>query len=420
MKKIAYVISLALISTVTATNFPLPGGLGSINRGIGFLLITLWLLSVTLSWRLPRLKTFHLTSLAYLSWNALSLLWSYDVTFTLIRLQALIQAIILTVVLKDLWSSRPALHAAMQAYILGGYVSVASTAWDYVQDVRIGDGWEVRYAAGGFNANDLGSILALGIPIAWWLASEGRRGSRTLALLNLIYPFAAIFGIVLSASRGPLLVSVPGILLIVSSFRRVGTKQRLFLCVIAAIGLAGASRLDLEGQLNRLSTIQKSITDDGMNERRGLWLAALDVFMDHPFRGIGFGAFPAVAGAYGFKLDEMFTPVVHNTFLSILSEAGLVGLALLLTILVLVARDIAGHPSPRYLAPGVLLLSWAIASSSLTLEYRPLTWIIFSLITVSYDTLGQTRAAPPVAGFETSARHPRARWPARTFGGPSR
>jgi hypothetical protein len=78
---------------------------------------------------------------------------------------------------------------------LGAYVAIGSTVATYLAS---GDSGASRFAATGFNENDLGLILALGIPAAWYLATFENKGKtlRMLTIVNYAYIPAATLGIV--------------------------------------------------------------------------------------------------------------------------------------------------------------------------------------------------------------------------------
>jgi O-antigen ligase len=74
--------------------------------------------------------------------------------------------------------------------------------------------------------------------------------------------------------------------------------------------------------------------DEAVNERFTYYQSALQIFFQHPFIGVGFGGWPISHGLEDVSLHP------HNIFLEILSETGLIGMALFLLMLVTVFRDI--------------------------------------------------------------------------------
>jgi O-antigen ligase len=111
-----------------------------------------------------------------------------------------------------------------------------------------------------------------------------------------------------------------------------------------------------------------------MRARMQLWAAALDVFFDHPWTGIGMHNFVLAYGCYlpiATSIDPRITPWPHNLFLEILAECGVIGgAAMLFLIGCIVRRGMAAcrsRPTPSQRAVlaglfGVVLLAFVEAS----------------------------------------------------------
>src|SRR5205823_736208 len=110
----------------------------------------------------------------------------------------------------------------MLAYCLGALVAIAQVAYNFSAGVEYYDASTVstvreftrlnhsRYAVSGFDPNDCGVTLALGIPMAWHLFVNGRGAVRLIAA----YVPAACIAILLTASRGAFLSMVVALLIV--------------------------------------------------------------------------------------------------------------------------------------------------------------------------------------------------------------
>lgn len=87
------------------------------------------------------------------------------------------------------------------------------------------------------------------------------------------------------------------------------------------------------------------LSHEGPNieSRLDLWGAALEAFLTAPLLGIGYGQFPQ----YAESVRGMEPTVVHNTFLSVAAELGVVGLAALVWLFLIIIRD-GLRQSPRH------------------------------------------------------------------------
>ena len=85
--------------------------------------------------------------------------------------------------------------------------------------------------------------------------------------------------------------------------------------------------------------------------------------------------------------------VAHSTYLSVLSETGLIGFAIYLLILIsLVVVGFRSQREVRYMLL-TLLLVWGMGAASLTWEFAKLTWLIWSLVVcVAYSFTRKRRS----------------------------
>jgi hypothetical protein len=150
----------------------------------------------------------------------------------------------------------------------------------------------------------------------------------------LVGAFALItVGFLATQSRGgliALIVATLVALVVAPRYRRRILGLGGIVCV--AVGLLLASQ---PGALSRITNF-----GGGSSGRGDLWRVALDVFHDHPLAGVGAGNFetveahfvlrPGAISRIQYLVDEPH--LVHNTYLQLLAETGVVGLALYLLV----------------------------------------------------------------------------------------
>lgn len=392
----AYRAALVLIGCIPGLFIEIEGSpLGSVNRLLGIGVTLLWIGGVLTSGRLRRPHLFHGLALAFSLWYVLSLSWSVapgESPF----LTTMVQGVALTVVLWDILRTHARVHAAMQAFLLGGYVGIATTLFNYVQGQQARQ-WETRFAGSGFDPNDLALLEAIGIPLAAYLAtvrSEGRHRAVTTALrvLNLLYPLAAGLLIVLTGSRGALVAAVPGYLFAFALVARAGGRWRLAAGAALLLVLGGASRLNLAQPLQRLGSVAASGSQDRLSGRADLWQAGWAAYAEHPVLGVGAGAFAAATRART-NLGESL--IAHNTYLSVLTELGAVGFALFGSLLLVVIGGALRQPPPMRGASLAALAVWGVGVFALSWEFRSQTWLLFTLIMAGGHCGGEPIRAVP-------------------------
>jgi O-antigen ligase len=200
---------------------------------------------------------------------------------------------------------------------------------------------------GGFynNPNHVAAFLAMMVMFLMALALFGRGGATRKLLLGFV-SLAAAIGVALAVSRGALLGLAGGALVmtVCSMWLLWMTYPHLALKLLGAVGvLAVMGGLVLYGvfaeQLQRrfgLTQVQEG------EPRRMIWQAALDQAQTQPL--VGAGARMFYEGCITFRQTE--TPVwlqdakfVHNEWLQLLADYGMVGLVLLLVVLAVHLRN---------------------------------------------------------------------------------
>lgn len=227
--------------------------------------------------------------------------------------------------------------------------------------------------------------LLFPLPLACLLFREERSDSRLLfRLASLVLLVAGI----LSISRGGLL-SIGGQLLLFGIFllrrsgrRHVGRSRgsRGFTVMAGAGAVVALSWwIGSQSLLTRLATFEQGARDYSVVTRLAYWKATWRILLDHPLTGVGVGAFPSVYPRYGSS-SAQFERVeeVHNDYLHLLVETGVIGGGLLLAFVLLCVRSWRAQVKKMATSgrgdPAILYGSW-IAVVGLALH----SWVDFNL-----------------------------------------
>jgi len=259
--------------------------------------------------------------------------------------------------------------------------------------------------AGGFigDENDLALACGTVFPFAYAGVMYSKRRIVCL-LLAALYAAAIVF----SWSRGGFLGLLAGVLfcVLVGTHRIRNISIGLVTASIFYLALPAAYKAELE-------TIQE--TDSGTSEvRRFLWVAATNMWLDHPILGVGAGNSPWQIGRYqpkgvqtglfshrSFQQRDWSGTVVHSLYFELLAEDGLVGCGLYAAILYghfvglrRLRRDVGRDPraSPELrskvdlytTALGGGAVAYLAAGAFLAVLYYPYLWY-FSAMTVALD-----------------------------------
>lgn len=196
---------------------------------------------------------------------------------------------------------------------------------------------EGRLSGVGLNPNQLGMLLAVAVVLAAALATN-RRWPGMLRFTALSAAVLGAIALYMTLSRGALVGLA--VALIVAPFA-VGRGRRAGAFVFVVVALLGTvgwfTAVAPESAFQRITNPEA----EGGSGREDLWRVGWRMVEDHTVRGVGAGNFPASSihyllrpGTTGHDQYIIDTPKVpHNIYLQVLSELGIVGLALFFLIL---------------------------------------------------------------------------------------
>ena len=233
-----------------------------------------------------------------------------------------------------------------------------------------------RFSAAGTNPDDLGVVLALGIPVAWYLVAHNdhHKLSRWLKWINYAYVAAALFGIALSGTRTALIAAGPGLVYGLTSLTRLKPAAKIAIFLLLMVGAYILIPYIPQASFERLGSTLNELSKGDLNGRLALWSEGLTSFSEHPLLGVGSNMYRSV---------NSLSKVAHNSFLSVLVELGIVGFTLFAVILGIVVIQALRQSKWEASFWLFMLASWTIGAFTLTWEYRKPTWLFLSLIIVS-------------------------------------
>ena len=386
MRTLTYYLSLLLIFIIPVEGLINIPGIGTIAKMAGLVVGVVWLATVIVTRRLRRPSTFQVLLVLFVAWNALSVLWSANPQRTANHVFTWVQLLGLAFMFWDIYSSRPAILGGLQAYVLGAYVAVGSALLNYLSGRAFYTNYE-RFASGDTNPDGFGFILALAIPIAWYLAASSNTNSQRgiWRIVNYAYIPVAFVGLALSGTRTALLAAIVGMLFGLIMLTRVRLWIRILVFLALAVTVVyGLPYLQTLKSFQRFNTINTELTQGTLNNRTNNWTEGLKSFEQHPFLGVGGNMYRTV---------NTWDKVAHNSYLSVLVELGIVGLILFV---LMMAVAFAAALSQQRLRDRVfwvtLLLVWAMGSFTLTWEYRKTTWLFLTLV-VANAAINKVREA---------------------------
>jgi O-antigen ligase len=398
MRVVTFRLLLLMTASLALESVDVVPGSSSVSRLLGVLAAGAWLLTVFVNGRIRQPHLLHVVALLFLLWNACSLLWTVDGPATQTRVVTYAQLFVLLLIVWETVTTTRALRQVLLADLVGCYIAAAVMVVAYA----MGSASEVhgRVTVGNFNPNDVGMILAFGIPIACYFlgnpVSEPWR--RPVMLLAATFLPLAGFAVLGTGSRAALVAVVPSVWYAGRLMRRshpaVGVASLLGcgVLVVATLPLLPARAVQ------RLGETGDALMQGNLNERQLVWAEAIRIIHEEPWTGVGANAFRTAAVGVN--------KVGHNFVFALMAEVGVVGLGLFVLMFVVAVRSLRFSPSALRELWYVLVVAWACAGLLHNWEHRKLTWLFLGLMVAT----GALAASRPVGGEDraASARSPSA------------
>jgi O-antigen ligase len=368
-------------------------GVGTSARLVGLLAMGLGLLAILERGRIRRPTAAHLMMLLFVILAAVSYLWSLYPEGTLSQEITYVQLLLMVWLIWELCAGVREQRSLMRAYVLGTCVSGIDTLYNYLSHQESA---YQRYAGARLDANDLGLMTALSIPISYYLliTSKGKKVWLYRAQLVL-----AATTILLTASRGAMLAAVVALAIIPVTQARLTRRQRIAIVLTLVLLVLAAVQFVPATSWARLSTVPNEFARGTLTGRTIIWKAGWELFRANPFFGIGANAFRVMVSrvmAEPIHYDDPLmppAPPAHNTFLSVLVEEGVVGFALFCGLLGVLVMSLRSMPALQRQLWIVCLVAWTVGVSSLTWEMRKPTWFLFALLVAQSGNLAHERRA---------------------------
>ena len=367
-------------------------GVGTSARLVGMITVVLGALAIIERGSIRRPVAGHFMMALFVMSAAASYLWSLYPEGTLTQTVTYIQLLLLALLIWELAPQPQQQKLLMQAYVLGTFVSGADTIYKFLAHEESA---YQRYAGAGLDANDLGLMVALSIPLSYYLLIQEKGPMVWVYRLQLALAGTTIL---LTASRGATMACLAALAIVPLTQTRLTMQQKiaalltLFLLINAVIFFVPATSWE------RLSTVPDEFAHGTLTGRTTIWKAAWEVFGEHPYFGVGSNAFRLIVSrvlAEPIRLDntESPAPPAHNTFLSVLVEQGVFGFAIFSAMLFVLAFSLKAIPPFQRKLWIVCLLVWTVGVSSLTWEMRKPTWFFFGLLIAQCGSMAAKRSA---------------------------
>ncbi len=189
------------------------------------------------------------------------------------------------------------------------------------------------------NRNHFAGFVELIVPVG--LALMVFRGLRSdLVPLVSLLTLVPISAVILSGSRGGIVCLAVEFVFLAVLVRGRRTEERPNIRVIGMVAIAAAALIAWVGAgkaIQRFSELPKG--DVTADRRFSMFRGAAGIFLDHPVKGSGLGTLVAVYPHYETLYDGLVVGHVHNDYIELLAETGIIGGLCGLAFLMLLYRE---------------------------------------------------------------------------------
>lgn len=329
---------------------------------------------------------------AYLLWALLSGFWTRSTGGTSFLLGSLAVALAYMTAFATFVETEEDLSRTLS---LLGILSIPASLYAIADFAAVGG----RSSGGVGDPNAFASVELIFLPLVLTAAVQTR--TPRLRLLLFGAALADVGAAMTTLSRGGLITLVVLVAAVVllparALFSSAAQKLALLGVLLACAGLAFSVTSNVFTP--RLHDIFTHSGQTGSG-RTNLWRGALTSIREHPFVGIGYGAFPSqsvdlVDRTPGVDLVDWQPPAkgdfVHDAYLETFAELGIPGLVIFLAILgstaALLVRSARlarrlGRPALARVANALLLsvVAWTIGAVFLSQETARPLWVVIGL-----------------------------------------
>ena len=329
-------------------------------------------------------------TLALAGWVLLSTLWVPEFTTGLGEAFRFFQGVILVFVVFTAITRARDVRLLILAFVSGAMLAavLGLTSSPAANGGRISGGFD--------DPNELAAVVVPGMMLAGFafLAYRGRwfrwGFAACVPILGLALLRADSQGGIVALTVGALFAVIFG-----------GSARKVIAPVVAALLTVGVIEFVLLAPASHLT--------EGGASRKDLWRLGLYVAHDHPFFGVGAGGFTQVEPSYAIanlslvRIDLVAKAyVVHNTYLNVLTDYGLVGLTLFVSLGVMAlalgvqaawAFSRSGDRQMELISRGVVcaVIAMMTAYTFISAQYEKQLWLLGGLCAALYNVTPKVR-----------------------------
>lgn len=328
----------------------------------------------------------------FYAWIMVTSIWAPDYDLAMLFGFAPLTGFVIALIAWDLSPTKEEAIWVVQSLIYGVYLTFLYMLLQYFKGNEY---YNNRFGGAAFDPNEVAFYNAILIPVAWYLANLDFKYPKINRFLNAIYPAVCFATLLLTASRGGLIASIPAFIYVFWTVPKGLKNVHLRKLLITALSISVAALVILVAKtgvadyaVTRFVGIKHSVVTDRLSGRATAWHYALALWEDNPVFGTGLEGFRSYS--LHFPMEKVYEKAglpVHNTPLGILSDYGLIGFGLYFAMIM--AALVASWKCKKdlRLAGVFFLIIFVLGSLDMSEELRQQFYVFFFIITGLLVTL---------------------------------
>lgn len=345
-----------------------------LSRIIGLLAFGMAGLAFMTGGNRAKFTAFHLAIALLGAWLIVSFIWTPDFARGQFLLTTTVQLLLLTVlVTMSINNKKENILLFYNSYVLGNLVGSGIIIYNYLNGIE--SIYYQRYAIPTLDIDGQSIMLTLAIPMSAYLTTQYKKNWQKAFYIAAIPTI--VFAVFLTGTRTASIVGVIGVLYWLMTYRNSSLKVKTTFFVLFIATMLAAVSLAPQESVDRILSSGKSITSGTLNNRTVIWGASLEQWKNAPIIGNGVGSLGYILNTKHVEYDS-----AHSTYIHILTENGIIGLALYLIMILTIIYYSFKCSISEMLFLMSLLMTILVSQITQHTHFHKETWYALTMLAV--------------------------------------
>lgn len=351
-----------------------------LTKYFGFIAIAFVGLSFTIAGTQAKFSVFHLLIAFFASWLTITYMWSPDIARGQFLLLSTLQLLMVAFVLTMIINSRNDLLLFYKSYLFGNLVGSGIIIYNYLNGIE--STYYQRYAIPTLDIDGQSVMLTLAIPMAAYLSTQSTQ--KWIKILYALSIPTIVFAVFLTGTRTASIIAIIGVLYWLFTFRKASFRIKSTFIILFITSLIAVFTFAPKESVDRIISTGESISSGTLNNRTVIWRGSIEQWKKSPIVGHGIGSLGYTLSTQHVEYDS-----AHNTFIHIMTENGLIGLAIYLLIIIsIIYYSMQTSLSEKAFLMSLLLMILVSQTTQHT-HFHKETWFALTMLAIHAYSFGR-------------------------------